>query len=125
MSLVLVGYWKSDEQPEWPDAHAFVDPDWDEDERMDTSEYFSSGTRVRQYMGYSRCRFCGELNGSAELTDGTYVWPEGLAHYLREHGVRLPQVLVDHAARRREALEMNDVDRAWWRGQRGGSRPRM
>jgi hypothetical protein len=118
MSLVLVGYWKSNEQPEWPDAHAFVDQDWDEDERMDTLRYFSSGTRVRQYRGYSRCRFCGEMNGSAELTDGTYIWPEGLAHYLRDHDVRLPQVLVDHAARRRETWEMNDVDRAWWLSQR-------
>ena len=117
MGLVLVGYWRSDENPEWPQVDTFVDPGWDEDERIKTSAYFSSGTRVRQYMGYSRCRVCGEMNGSAELTDGTYLWPEGLAHYIREHGVRLPSVLVNHAIRRRDFLEAEDVDREWWRTQ--------
>lgn len=77
---------------------------------MVTLEYFSSGTRVRQYMGYSRCRFCGEMNGSAELTDGTYIWPEGLAHYLCDHNMRLPQVLVD-CQRRPTARDVGDERR--------------
>jgi len=34
--------------------------------------------------------------GRGELTDGVYVWPEGLAHYLEKHNVRLPQEFVDH-----------------------------
>ena len=117
MSLVLVGYWRSDEHPEWPEVDTFVDPSWDEDEQIQTSAYFSSGTRVHPHRGYSPCRFCGERNGSAELTDGTYVWPEGLVHYIREHGVRLPAVLVTHAIRRRELLEAEEVDREWWRTQ--------
>lgn len=24
-------------------------------------------------------------NGAVEYTDGTYVWPEGLAHYIYDH----------------------------------------
>jgi hypothetical protein len=117
MSLVLVGYWKSDDHPEWPQVDTFVDFDWDEDERIETWSYFSWGTRVHAYLGYSLCRLCGEKNGSAELTDGTYVWPEGLAHYIRQHGVRLPPVLVDHARRRRDLLEAEEVDHEWWRRQ--------
>lgn len=48
------------------------------------------------YKGSSLCRFCGCVNGSADLTDGAWVWPEGYAHYLLAHGVVPPQAFVDH-----------------------------
>ena len=32
--------------------------------------------------------------GCATLTDGKYVWPEGLAHYVSAHAVRLPEDFV-------------------------------
>jgi hypothetical protein len=28
--------------------------------------------------------------GDSDLTDGIWVWPEGLEHYVRHHHVRLP-----------------------------------
>ena len=34
--------------------------------------------------------------GSRCLTDGTWSWPEGLAHYITVHDVRLPDEFVDH-----------------------------
>lgn len=34
--------------------------------------------------------------GSRELTDGEWVWPEGLSHYVREHGVGLPEQFISH-----------------------------
>ena len=37
--------------------------------------------------------------GSRDLTDGVWVWPEGLAHYVRDHGVVLPTSFIEHAAR--------------------------
>lgn len=33
--------------------------------------------------------------GSKCLTDGNWVWPEGLAHYIEAHEVRLPDEFVD------------------------------
>jgi hypothetical protein len=35
--------------------------------------------------------------GCATLTDGVYVWPESLAHYITAHGVRPPGGFVAHA----------------------------
>jgi hypothetical protein len=58
--------------------------------------YLERGTLVNQYRGLSSCRFCDRYNGSAELSDGTYCWPEGLAHYLWDHEVRLPSEFVAH-----------------------------
>jgi hypothetical protein len=68
------------------------------------------------FMGYSTCRFCGMNNGAAEYTDGTYVWPEGLAHYVYDHAVRLPGELVRHARERLDTLEGREVAAEWWVG---------
>lgn len=72
-------------------------------------------------LGHAHCRVCGALNGSLELTDGTFSWPEGLAHYLEEHGVRLPPRFVEHARRTTERLEDAEIDEVWWRRSSGGN----
>lgn len=76
-------------------AH-FIDPAWARSERQLVAEYLERGTLVNQYRGLSWCRFCRRHNGSAELTDGAFCWPEGLAHYLWEHDVRLPGRIITH-----------------------------
>jgi len=38
--------------------------------------------------------------GSRELTDGEWIWPEGLAHYVEHHDVILPDAFVDHCRSR-------------------------
>jgi hypothetical protein len=85
------------EMLQWPDVTWLVDPGWSEDERRRVGQYLQRGTRVNQMGGLSECRFCERHNGSAELTDGVYCWPEGLAHYVSEHDVRLPEEFVGHA----------------------------
>jgi hypothetical protein len=138
----LLGYWRL-ELPEtdpdewyrnqllqWPDVTLLVDPDWREDERRRVGEYLQRGTRVNQMRGLSLCRFCERRNGSAELADGVYCWPEGLAHYVSEHDVRLPEEFVAHVLsqpprrwftrlprwkRRRYEEIYVEVDPSWWR----------
>jgi len=81
----------------YPDVRRFVDPDWDPKQRNDVVRYLKSVPRGICYFGHSTCRFCGKDNGSADMEDGTYVWPEGFAHYLEEHHVRPPNDFVQHA----------------------------
>lgn len=116
IGLRLIGYWQvvGDSSSCYPDPREWVDVDWDDDERHATWFYFTSGTLFRTFMGYSPCRFCGANNGASEFTDGTYVWPEGLGHYLYDHGVRLPDEVVRHARGRLDALEAQDIDTTWW-----------
>lgn len=63
--------------------------------------------------------------GRGELTDGVYMWPEGLAHYLEKHNVRLPQEFVEHVLKQPElqgqqsivnsgVQDRYDVDESWW-----------
>jgi hypothetical protein len=127
--LTLIGYWLGEHEPGWPDAHSFVDSRWSSDEREAVIDWLESGVGIRFFLGPSRCRLCGRHNGSSEASDGTYLWPAGLAHYVREHGVRLPTLLVERALQRPavdrsqlESAEREDedlsVDYQWWRNQR-------
>lgn len=44
--------------------------------------------RKRGYKGSSKCRVCGQRNGSYEFDYRGWVWPEGLKHYIIEHNVK-------------------------------------
>jgi hypothetical protein len=63
--------------------------------------YLSKGKQFETYRGYSWCRFhCGihyEKMGSREYTDGKWVWPEGLVHYVQLHSIVLPEEFVSSA----------------------------
>jgi len=116
--MILIGYWREtlpeggypgmpaehaadyerlrQQGPRWPDPARFVDVSWDAEARRRTVRHLESGALVNQYRGISTCRFCDQDNGSAEITDGIYCWPEGLAHYVRQHEVRLPDEFLQH-----------------------------
>ena len=113
--LQRLGYWHGPYTPEWPDVRRFVDAEWDEDERAEVWSHLRAGFTARAYLGRSDCRICGEAVGSLEVSDGTYIWPEGLAHYVREHSVRLPVEFVEHVRSRRRELEEASVIDEWWR----------
>jgi len=114
-ALTLIGYWRSTTEPEWPDPRDFVDDGWDHAERDIVASYLEAGGSVPwDWMGWSQCRFCGRKNGQSELTDGTYLWPEGLSHYVREHGVRLPARVVNHILERAQ-ITPDQVNHAWWK----------
>ncbi len=115
--LILIGYWDGPEaDPSWPSPEEFVDASWDIDERDLVVSYLRMGFVARSFMGFSRCRFCGKENGNLELSDGHFVWPDGLAHYVVEHGVRLPDRFVRHSLAIIDSLESASRDVEWWRG---------
>lgn len=115
MKLVLIGYWAGERAPGWPSPAEFVDPGWDADERDVVADYLRRGFVARSYMGVSPCRICGQPNGALELTDGTYVWPDGFAHYVAEHMVRPPQVFVEHVLASLDRVGEAVHDACWWR----------
>lgn len=118
-TLTLIGYWSGPPpQDDWPSPMDLVDPDWDPDIRDEVADYLRRGFVVRAYAGYSLCRVCGRNNGSLELSDGAFVWPEGLPHYIAEHQVRLPESFVAHVLAEVAAYEHAGRDDSWWRSQR-------
>jgi hypothetical protein len=55
--------------------------------------------------------------GSSDLTDGTWLWPEGLAHYVRKHDVVLPEEFIAHVVSRapqKQPEHPEDIDTGLW-----------
>ena len=116
--LKAIGFWIRDlEDERYPAPQELVGV-LPEAQRRSLAHYLESGATFEQYRGYAWCRFvCGASTesgawaptvevraqtdtrlGSQDLTDGTWVWPEGLAHYVREHSIVLPAEFMEHAA---------------------------
>lgn len=112
--VTLIGYWEGDTEPGWPRVTDCVDEHWDETERRLVALYLEQGFIPWVQAGISWCRVCGKANGSAERTDGVYIWPEGLAHYVREHGVRPPMSVIRHIISGQARMLPERVDEDWW-----------
>jgi len=104
--LKKVGFWRRTEDTKilgptgellpWPTDH--VDHDWDMHEKMDVLAHMRiNGKESNRYRGFSLCRICECANGSCDISDGTYVWPQGFDHYIMEHDVKPPQEFIEHA----------------------------
>jgi hypothetical protein len=115
----MIGYWRSAEEPAWPDPRDFVDDEWDPNEREIVGEYLDRARPVPWiYCGSSGCRFCGADVGGGEYTDGVYLWPEGLSHYVTVHGVRLPAAVVRHIVEQFSAAIPERIDWNDWKSAR-------
>jgi hypothetical protein len=77
-------------------------------------EYLKIGYIESYEFGYATCRLCGTFcdeMGCCSLSDGTYVWPEGLVHYVQQHDVDLPPEFVAHANKNIEQLREHQKNR--------------
>ena len=87
-----------------PDPRVLVEPSWDPNLRNNVLGYLRQGWIRSLSPGYSYCRFeCGipdSRMGSRTFTDGVWVWPEGLSHYIEAHAVGLPFEFLDHLQQR-------------------------
>jgi len=98
------GYWRSlpmlssGDNDKFPDPLSMICSSWCLTERSRIVDYLRTGITFAKWRGLSYCRFeCGisyvEM-GYRCLSDGEWVWPEGLAHYVAAHDVRLPDDFV-------------------------------
>src|SRR5262245_12174601 len=96
--LIPVGYWWSEETPYLPHPHNFIALEWDATERQAAIRYLESAYKTSDYRGFSWCRLgCQGMNGNQDHTDGTFIFPEGFVHYVREHHIRPDERFLEHA----------------------------
>ena len=93
----MVGYWDA---PWWsrlnlPRPDRLIRVGWRFSDRENIVAYLRSGVSCNVFMGSASCRLCRQYLGSLDLTDGEWVWPERLEHYVSEHEVMLPDEFVD------------------------------
>jgi hypothetical protein len=133
--LEAVGYWFNDQAPSaYPRPQRLVGT-WRPEQRARVLAHLRGGVVFESYRAKSFCRFaCGISStkmGHRDLSDGVSVWPEGLAHYVEVHDVRLPPRFVKYAiastvASRWSVPEDRDGmidERTWiaWGNQQGAS----
>lgn len=99
--MKLIGYWmKSLQDLTLPHPCELVG-EMPFEVRSAVCEYLSNGSRYRTFRGYESCQYrCGvdgPAMGCRELTDGEWIWPEGLAHYVRDHSILLPEEFITTA----------------------------
>jgi len=122
--LIGIGYWYSDREPHLPHPRKFQDPNWDEAEKQMVLKHLKCAQPAIRWRGFSSCRFeCGvawEKMGSMCMTDGNFIFPEGLVHYIEEDDVRLPQEFVDHVKSYEEQADLDYTkvfpknNLGWW-----------
>ena len=125
--LRAIGFWRGPDSLYdlcLPHPKRFVDSKWECLRRENIISYLRSASIGDGYLGHSWCRFkCGITDhemGSSELTDGVWCWPEGLAHYVEQHRIKLPDEFVAHAESNnwsppsQEKSELN-YDLTYWR----------
>jgi len=101
-SIRAIGYWQNDYENWFPKPQSLVGKTYPLSLRDAICRYLDSGEMFRVYMGYSSCRFsCGISDfqmGTCDLSDGQWMWPEGLSHYIRIHDVLLPEEFIQSMA---------------------------
>jgi predicted transcriptional regulator len=123
--LKVIGYWHGFYEEAYPDPGSFVDDTWNAEEKERIVAYLKAAHEMPYVAGgLSWCRFrCGIVSlGNTEFTDGTYLWPAGLLHYVETHNVKLPREVLDHMLTNKKintGSGKTGVDMDWWKGQTG------
>ena len=102
--MPLIGYWIEDLRDDTLCAPQELVGPLPDDVQSRLADYLDAGRSTPfGALGFSWCRFlCGappEEMGSQELTDGRWLWPQGLSHYVRKHGIILPDEFSSHATK--------------------------
>jgi hypothetical protein len=95
MTTVYIGFWYNKHHPEFPKV---VEGEYKNSTISKNLKRVEGMARATMYRGISTCRLCGIANGNVEFEyirgGETYVWPEGLHHYLLKHGIKPPEGLA-------------------------------
>ena len=116
--LTAIGYWDSHIKDDfiWPQEIVSDNVKYKEE----IAEYLKNGNTAIQWQGHSGCRICQKTLGSKCLTDGKYIWPEKLEHYVIEHNVQLPEKFIKHMKSKNFSCDVvkikviKSVNYDWW-----------
>jgi hypothetical protein len=94
------GFWKKrEERYPLPLLADLFDSDWMPSDKDRLIRYLEQSPIAVTSMGpESTCQLCGDSvgNSSCYKSDGVWLWPLSLAHFVSKHAVRLPDRMVKH-----------------------------
>ena len=103
--MLIVGFWAPGTDEEgfmYPPIEHFILRGWYKSHNQDLEtllSYLSRGRVHKTHRNARRCLLCGKDLGNETMTDGVWLWPAGLAHYIEAHDV-LPSVRFQQYARK-------------------------
>ena len=95
--LKAFGYWREDKakKSELPYPTDFIDNKLSQSLKEMLTNYICKKAKIiKEWKGYAKCRLCKERLGSACLSDGIFIFPEGYDHYIEEHNVYPPKEFI-------------------------------
>ena len=94
-----IGRWiRSLKDTEYPPPHELVG-EYDPTVQPKIVAYLNSGHVLRVYRGYASCLFRSNYSEPyTEKTDGSWVWPCHLSHYVQTHNVLVPPEFICNVA---------------------------
>lgn len=117
-TLNMVGYWVGgfDEgAKKYIHPSIIIDSTWHNEDKAKIIGYLKQGIPFWHDLGYSFCRFedgpPDDQMGSMDLTDGIWLWPEGLYIYVEKFNIRLPDEFYDHMKENNFNIVNREVDK--------------
>lgn len=97
--LFAIGYWHEDYLDYLPNPNDLINNGfWQNKDKTRVIDYLKSADIQSQYQGHSYCRIKNgpedSAMGSADLSDGYWIWPEGLWVYVNYYDVMLPEDFI-------------------------------
>lgn len=113
------GFWKEQgpSYANFPSILESVSQDWPERQNNSLLHYLVTSPLLSvTFRG--ACLFCGELCyllkdeqlSTALRTDGVWVWPDEIVHYIEHHGVMIPSDMFSHIKKKRYRIKSVDVE---------------
>ena len=90
-----IGYWRNSED-EKSDLPYPCKSSLNKDLQEKVIKFLMQGVKTRSYKGWSSCRICGKSNGSSDMRNGEFEYPEGYVHYIQDHNIQPDENLIKH-----------------------------
>jgi hypothetical protein len=82
-----------------PDIDSFIDKTWHPEDKSLIINYLKISPNVVASSAMpTMCMLCGEMLGDpgSFFSDGYWLWPERLVHYIEKHNLRIPDEMVKY-----------------------------
>lgn len=100
--LKRIGFWKEtsdDPVKRKKEVEQYIG-DYDKPGDKESCIRFCNNAEQGPYFkGWANCRICGKKLGSCDMINGGFIFPVGLVHYIKEHGIVMGDNFVKAARR--------------------------